>query len=464
MAIVPFQVGRSELYGEDRDAPMEERYYQKHPKRSMFTFAPDHTDPLAVRAGTLPHEWFISEYDSTRLTERMIRAMCQDVAEQGVFALRVLISLNYNERQKWRHSGFRAAETGLTPDGGACVHSDRDIKYVKIANTRRERLICVLRGVSNIPTSSARPNAPRAVEDEDNGSENESDDSPRGIERLITWKEKESTVLFYDAMFGFGSSHSEPPMGDPVVQFALPMHPVRFDLLPWSHSLEAAIVKGAQDVCSINEKFVIDSIRKADLVLFASEPMDDSIQSIVTVFSGFKGEKRKCLSHEWYIDVACSATGTRALVKLFEILRFMAYANQIQAIRLHSTRGAYSYWTQRRMFRPSETIRDATGRCHYSVPVPENAPDEPYLTRLVLVITETTPPPPQGDARHCILRNTNRVDNASETTLTMHDSLSGDESDMSSSISSSDDGVIRLPWRVKPPYSHSHEKSGSQTY
>jgi hypothetical protein len=281
------------------------------------------------------------------------------------------------------------------------------------------------------------------------------DDDPNQIKGMLTWNPKESAVLFYDAMFGFYQNQNR--SGDPVGVFVLPEHQIRFELKPWSNSMEMAIKNAAvnPDTCNLNQHFVSHSIRNADLILFASEPMDDTIQAIVTVFSGFKDTKRKCLPHEWYVDVACSAPETRSVVNLFKILTFMAHANQIQAIRLHSTESAYSYWTNRRMFREAETIRDATGRCLYSVPVLETEPDDPHLTRLVSIISELPLPQPHGEARKCLVHRPKNSDMVITRKPATHKNKSGErrtihDSAVSSSSFTTSEPVIYLPWRNTP--------------
>lgn len=99
-----------------------------------------------------------------------------------------------------------------------------------------------------------------------------------------------------------------------------------------------------------------------------------------------------CLPHEWYIDVACASPFHRgANNRIMRALTKLALHNCVQALRLHATPQALKYWMTRG-FRQAETIRDAWGRCLYSI---ENVDmSKTGLTRLVNVLSESPLPIP----------------------------------------------------------------------
>jgi hypothetical protein len=435
MALVPSQKNASkDFYGTDRDGDASEEEEdgisrrRRPPLRRTYNYNYEfvhdaNNDPIAMWAGTLPHEWFVRHRGG--LTDRMIQRLCVEATEEGeAFALRVLV-LNDNERRRWRRNGFVPAETGLTPDGEVCVPSVWDKRYVVINGTRYERLVCVLDPLVNGPPPGRERREER--EEDDHPSDGDSDDAVS----VLSWRPKPSAALEYNVLLG-ASLHSR-RWSRPYHSMPPSIDSVGFRLFPWSKACMDKIRTAAFAICKINGSFVLKSVTRADLVLFASHPVTGAIQSVITVFSDAAG---KCLPHEWYIDIACSQKRTRSVVALFEILKVMANANGIQALRLHSIDEALSYWTPMRMFREAETIRDATGRCLYSVRVAEPDPADPGLTRLVLILSESPPPPPRGVFRECIIRRRpmEEIDTAS----------SGDDSD----LSPDDDKpkAIPLPW------------------
>jgi hypothetical protein len=448
MALVLSQRNASEdFYGDDRDrdpleASEEERYRRRHPPRPhayyTFVYGPGH-DPIAERAGTLPHEWFVRHRG--RMTDRMIRKACADATEWGAFALRVLVS-NDEERRRWRRNGFVAAETGLTPNGRVCVPSVWDKRYAMIGGVRRERLVCVL----HPPEDGPPPGQGRAEEEDDEeeyDDDNNNPDDDAEVVGVLSWRPKPSAALLYNVMFGASLCprrwslpyHSMPPSVDSV----------GFRLFPWSTEGLNNIRAASSDICKLSRSFVLRSVSKADLVLFASDPQTGEIQSVVTVFSDIKG---KCLPHEWYVDIACSVKRTRSVVALFEILKVMARANGIQALRLHSIDEALSYWTPVRMFREAETIRDTAGRCLYSVRVAESEPADRGLTRLVLIISESPPPPPRGMIRECVIRRRTPLQPPSSSP--QYEIASSDRGSDISTVAPTDDAppVILLPYHA----------------